>query len=141
MKHGSRLNLGFLLNRAAALWDRRLMEQFKEKGVLDMKPSFGSVFIPLFDKDGISAKEMAEFSKLTKQTLSTYIKELEARKYISRRKDKNDGRFEKIFLTKKGKKLQRAANEAVKKVNLHFQSKISKKKTDELLKILESITK
>jgi DNA-binding MarR family transcriptional regulator len=139
MKHGNKDNLGFLLTRAASLWDSLLMQQFKSNGILDMKPSFGSVFIPLFDQDGISAKEISLFSKLTKQTLSAYINNLEKLGYIQRRTNKLDKRSENIYLTVKGKKLQKIANEAVINVNTIFSSKISRAEMNNLRIILDKL--
>lgn len=136
MKHGNKTNLGFLLNKSASLWDAELMRQFRKFGISDMKPSFGAVFIPLFDADGISAKDISVFSRLTKQTLSTYINQLEKLGYICRENNESDARFENIFLTAKGRKLQVIANKVVKNVNALFRSKISKSETESLTQIL-----
>lgn len=121
MKHGSHENLGYLLTRASFVWNQHLMKLLRAKGFLDQKPSFGAVFIPIFDKDGLSVTEIAKLSKITKQTTSIYIRELEGLGYIRKEQDKKDTRSLKVYLTTKGKKLKLAAHASVKQANDEFR--------------------
>lgn len=136
MKHGSRENLGYLLTRASSMWNQRLMELFRSEGFHDQKPSLGAIFIPLFDKDGLTITEIARFSKLTKQTTSIYVHELEKLGYIKKKQDLADKRKAKIFLTSHGRKLKAIADTLVIQVNSEFRKRLSALEFEQLLKIL-----
>lgn len=139
MKHGSAQNLGYLLIQASNIWNRRLMEIFRAKGYADLKPSFGAVFIPLFDKDKQSITDIMDFSKLTKQTVSIYVGELRKKRYISTRQDHIDKRRVLVSLTTKGKKLKSVANSAVKQVNDEFRKHLNILEFKHFLQALEKI--
>lgn len=109
------------------------MELFRSKGFDDQKPSFGAVFIPLFDNDGLNVKMIAKLSKLTKQTTSIYVRELESLGYIKKQQNKTDKRSVRIFLTPKGKKLRLTANICVAQVNAEFRKKIDSAEFGQLL--------
>ena len=136
MKHGSQENLGFLLTRVSSAWNQRLMELFRSHGFHDQKPSFGAIFIPLFDNDRLSVTEIAKFSKLTKQTTSIYIRELESLGYIKKKQDVIDKRSLKISLTPKGKKLRLIADKCVSQVNTEFRERLNVTELKHLLDIL-----
>ena len=136
MKHSSHENLGYLLTRASWTWNQRLIELFRSKGFHDQKPSFGAIFIPLFDNDGLSVKEIAKLSKFTKQTASIYIRELEGLGYVKKKQDKVDKRSVLIFLTPKGKKLRLIANTCVAQVNAEFRKNLDPTEFRQLLVFL-----
>lgn len=137
MKHGSHENLGYLLTRASSAWNQRLMELLRSKGFHDQKPSFGAVFIPLFDNDGVNVNKIAKLSKLTKQTTSSYVQELESLGYIKKKRDKTDKRSVLIFLTPRGKKLRLIANICVAQVNAEFRKKLDSVEFLQLLVFLK----
>ena len=139
MKHGSEQNLGYLLTQASNIWNRRLMEIFRAKGYDDLKPSFGAVFIPLFDKDKQSITDIMNFSKLTKQTMSIYVGELGKKGYINTNQDNIDKRRIIVSLTTKGKKLKSVANRAVKQVNDEFRKQLNTLEFKHFLRALEKI--
>ena len=112
------------------------MEMFRSKGFPDQKPSFGAVFIPLFDNDGLSVKEIAKLSKLTKQTASIYIRELEGLGYVKKKQDKADKRSVLVFLTPMGKKLKLIANICVNQVNAEFRKNLDPTEFRQLLVFL-----
>lgn len=139
MKHGSHENLGYLLTRASSAWNQRLMELFRSKGFHDQKPSFGGIFVPLFDNDGLSVKEIAKLSKLTKQTTSIYVRELESLGYIKKKQNRTDKRSVKIFLTPKGKELKSIADICVRQVNTEFRKLLDAAEFRQLLVFLFKI--
>lgn len=104
-----------------------------------MKPSFGSVFIPLFDFEKVTAKKIVESSNLSKQTVSSYIKLLEKLNYISKVEDRDDKRNEFIFLTKKGELLRTIADKSVRNSNAYFEQKISAEELSHLRAILTKV--
>lgn len=112
------------------------MELFRSRGFRDQKPSFGVIFIPLFDTDGLSITEMLQSSKITKQTASIYVRELEKLGYIKKKRNAADKRTINIFLTPKGKKLKSVADVSVAEVNDEFQNRLGTTEFKRLLKIL-----
>lgn len=113
------------------------MELFRFGGFRDQKPSFGAVFIPLFDTDGLSITEMIRSSKITKQTASIYVRELEKLGYIKKKQNAADKRTVNIFLTPKGKKLKSAADTFVAQVNAECKIRLGAADFKRLLHILK----
>ena len=49
----TRENLGFLLAKASQRWNELLYERFVAAGFPDVRPSYGSILLPLFEEDGL----------------------------------------------------------------------------------------
>lgn len=78
----------------------------REAGVEDIRPSFGAILVPLLEEDGLRLGELARRAGLTKQTLTTLIRRIEAQGYVERRPDPKDGRAARLFLTKKARSVE-----------------------------------
>jgi DNA-binding MarR family transcriptional regulator len=140
MKYASSQNLGYLLIKTSRAWNQRLMEIFKSKGYDDLKPSFGAVFIPLFDKDNQNIADIMNFSNLSKQSMTVYINELKGRGYIETQHNPDDRRFVRVLLTPKGKVLKTVADGVVKQVNYEFSQQLCASQFKELLQILNKFS-
>jgi len=46
-------NIGFLLAKASQHWNELLARRFAELGFAEVRPSYGSVLLPLFEEDGL----------------------------------------------------------------------------------------
>ena len=55
----TRENLGFLLAKASQRWNELLYERFVAAGYPDVRPSYGSLLVPLFEEDGLRMGELA----------------------------------------------------------------------------------
>lgn len=95
----NRNNLGFLLAKAMQRWNERLYAEFRERGFEQVRPSYGSILIPLFEEDGLRMGELAKRSKLSKQTMTTMVRLVERDGLVKRRGDAVDGRAMRVFLT------------------------------------------
>ena len=137
--HGSSSNIGFLLTRAAGLWNEKLMKELTKLGFERTKPSHGSVLIPLFDQGEQSITSIMKFSKLKKQTMTTYIKELLKLDLITQRQDPSDRRMKLISLTKLGEELKIKSKTAVNQVNNEFKQIVRKENFKTLHNILSLI--
>ncbi len=135
-EHRSTSNLGYLLTMVSRAWNRRLMKAFEEEGYDDQKPSYGAIFIPLFHKDGLAITEIIELSQISKQTASTYIKELSEKGYIEIRDHPEDRRFSLVYLTPKGKLLRKTADRVVSRVNREFLQTLRRDEGELLLSVL-----
>jgi DNA-binding MarR family transcriptional regulator len=99
----SRDNLGFLLAKAAQRWNELLYERFRANGYPDVRPSYGSLLLPLFEEDALRMGELARRARLSKQTMTTMVRLLERDGLVERRPDPSDGRATVIVLTARGR--------------------------------------
>jgi DNA-binding MarR family transcriptional regulator len=92
-------NLGFLLAKAMQRWNDMLRDGFRHEGFACVRPSFGSVLVPLFEEDGLRLGELARRSRLTKQTMTTMVRAVQAVGLVKQRSDPEDGRAVRVWLT------------------------------------------
>jgi DNA-binding MarR family transcriptional regulator len=97
--HLNRDNLGFLLAKAGQRWNELLHERFAAAGFSDVRPSYGSILIPLYEEDGLRMGEIARRARLSKQTMTTMVRLLERDGLVERRADPGDRRASLVFLT------------------------------------------
>jgi len=64
------------------------------------------------DGDGISQEEISERLDLDNTTVARTVQKLEENGYVEKRRDKNDKRVKRIYLTKKSKKLKQSIEDA-----------------------------
>src|ERR671911_1681773 len=94
-----RTDIGFLLAKASARWNELLYERFVAAGYAEVRPSYGSVLVPLFEEDGLRMGELARRSRLSKQTMTTLVRSVEQAGLVAREPDSADGRASRVFLT------------------------------------------
>ena len=92
-------DLGFLLAQATQRWNELLADRFAAAGFGDVRPSYGSVLLPLYEEDGLRMGELSRRARLSKQTMTEMIRRLERDGLIERRPDPSDARASLIFLT------------------------------------------
>jgi DNA-binding MarR family transcriptional regulator len=92
-------NLGFLLAKATQRWNELLAERFAAAGFDDVRPSYGSVLLPLFEEDGLRMGELARRAGLSKQAMTELVRRLERVGLVERHSDPSDGRASLIHLT------------------------------------------
>ncbi len=95
----TRENLGFLLAKASQRWNELLAERFAAAGFPEVRPSYGSILVPLYEEDGLRMGEIARRARLSKQTMTTMVRLLERDGLVERRLDPHDGRAALVFLT------------------------------------------
>jgi DNA-binding MarR family transcriptional regulator len=105
----SRDDLGFLLAKATQRWNELLVGRFAAAGYDDVRPSYGSVLLPLYEEDGLRIGELARRSRLSKQTMTDLIRRLERDGLIERRPDPADARASLIFLTARSRRFEPVA--------------------------------
>jgi DNA-binding MarR family transcriptional regulator len=105
----TRENLGFLLAKASQRWNELLQEAFAREGFPEVRASYGSVLIPLFEEDGLRIGEVARRSRLSKQTMTTMVRLAERDGLVERRQDERDRRATRVHLTAKGRRFKPVA--------------------------------
>src|ERR671910_40923 len=92
----SRDDLGFLLAKATQRWNELLAARFAAAGYGEVRPSYGSVLLPLFEEDGLRMGELARRSRLSKQTMTTLVRLTERDGLVYRVQDADDARAFRI---------------------------------------------
>jgi DNA-binding MarR family transcriptional regulator len=105
----TRDDLGFLLAKASQRWNERLQERFAAAGFPEVRASYGSVLVPLFEEDGLRMGELAARARLSKQTMTTMVRLLERYGLVERRPDPSDARAARIFLSPRAREFRPAA--------------------------------
>ena len=109
MAHATRENLGYLLAKASQRWNELLAEGFAEEGFPEVRPSYGSVLIPLLEEDGLRMGEIARRARLTKQTITTLVRLCERDGLVERTPDPEDGRATIVSLTPHARRFEPVA--------------------------------
>jgi DNA-binding MarR family transcriptional regulator len=109
MPHGTRENLGFLLAKASQRWNELLYERFVRAGFAEVRPSYGSLLLPLFEEDGLRMGELGRRARLSKQTVTTMVRLIERDGLVERRPDPADARATRIHLTARAKRFRPVA--------------------------------
>ena len=113
----SRDDLGFLLAKATQRWNELLAARFAAAGYAEVRPSYGSVLLPLFEQDGLRMGELARRARLSKQTMTSMIRRLERDGLVERRGDPSDARASRIFLTARSRRFKPVAAAALRELD------------------------
>lgn len=128
----SRDDLGFLLAKAMQHWNELLAERFAAAGYGDIRPSYGSVLVPLFEEDGLRIGELARRAALSKQTMTEMVRRLERDGIVERRSDPNDGRASLIFLTDRSSSFEPVAAAVLDELDRLVRGHLEDERVDEL---------
>jgi DNA-binding MarR family transcriptional regulator len=111
--HATRENLGYLLAKASQRWNELLQAGFAEAGFPEVKASYGSVLIPLFEEEGLRMGEIARRARLSKQTMTTMVRLCERDGLVERLPDPDDRRATRVHLTAKAKRFRTRAEQVL----------------------------
>src|SRR3712207_6645619 len=109
-------NLGFRLAKASQRWNELLALRFRREGYGEVRPSYGSILVPLFEEDGLRMGELAYRAGLSKQTMTTMVRLLERDGLVSRAPDPSDGRASLVFLTERSRAFRPVAARVVREI-------------------------
>lgn len=132
-----RFNLGFLLAKATQRWNEHLYERFRAAGFPEVRPSYGSILVPLFEEDGLRIGELAKRSRLSKQAMTTMLRLLEKEDLVIRRPDPEDARASRIFLTRKSQRFRPVAEVVLKELDALARQVAGKQAHDAVAKWLK----
>lgn len=120
----ARDNLGFLLAKASQRWNELLAERFAAAGFPDVRPSYGSILVPLYEEDGLRMGEIARRARLSKQTMTTMVRLLERDGLVERRPDPHDGRAALVFLTPRAQAFRPVAEASLRELTHLAQQRL-----------------
>lgn len=120
------------------LWDelRYNMEtQLKENGYDDISPSHGWIFSHTAE-EGSRITDLAAKAKITKQSMSVLVAQLEDGGYVKKTPDPDDKRAWLLVLTAKGKKVKAAGQQINYAFEESWKKKLGEKDYNQLRQLL-----
>ena len=132
-------NLGFLLAKASQRWNELLADGFAEHGFADVRPSYGSVLLPLFEEDGLRMGQIAERARLSKQTMTTLVRLCERDGLVLRERDAHDARAFQIGLTKRAKEFRPVAGQILRELDGRVLAALGERETATLIRALKGV--
>jgi DNA-binding MarR family transcriptional regulator len=131
--------LGFLLAKASQRWNELLADGFAEHGFAEVRPSYGSVLLPLFEEDGLRMGRIAERARLSKQTMTTMVRLCERDGLVFRERDADDGRAFRIFLTARAKSFRPIAGEVLRELDQAALTALGERQKAALARALKGV--
>jgi DNA-binding MarR family transcriptional regulator len=132
-------NLGFLLAKASQRWNELLAERFGDRGFGEVRPSYGSVLVPLFGEDGLRMGEIARRARLSKQTMTTLVRLCERDGLVFRERDPVDARAYRVHLTERAKDFWPVAGEILGELDARVLAALGKRQKDTLVRALKGV--
>jgi DNA-binding MarR family transcriptional regulator len=132
-------NLGFLLAKASQHWNELLAEGFAERGFSEVRPSYGSVLLPLLERDGLRMGQIAERARLAKQTMTTLVRLCERDGLVYRERDPDDARAFRIHLTERAKDFRPVAGEILRELDNNVLVALGQRQRDALAMALKGV--
>ncbi len=132
------LNLGRLLVAAERRFNQDLIGSLHAHDFEDIRPSHGAVFANL-DAEGTRPSELARRAEMTKQAMGELIGDLEANGYVERRRDPKDGRASLVALTERGRRVDRAADEAIERIEAAYERRLGSAGLERLRDLLRGL--
>lgn len=135
----TRDNVGFLLAKASQRWNELLAERFAAAGFAEVRPSYGSVLIPLMEEDGLRIGELARRARLSKQAMTELVRRLEGDGLVVRQRDPADGRASLIFLSDRAHTFTPVAARVLADVEQLLNEALSPRRVSRLTRDLRAI--
>lgn len=132
-------NLGFLLTKASKRWNELLAERFAERGFPEVRPSYGSVLVPLLEEDGLRMGALAARSRVSKQTMTTMVRLAERDGLVARRPDPDDGRATRVHLTDRAKAFRPIAECTLAELDERVEARLGGTETMALQRALKEV--
>jgi DNA-binding MarR family transcriptional regulator len=132
-------NVGFLLAKASQRFNELLVGRFAARGFGEVRASYGSVLVPLFERDGLRLGELAAAARLSKQAMTGLVKRCEADGLVERERDPVDGRAFIVGLTSRGRELRAVAEEVLADLDGELARSLGKQDREALVRALKGV--
>jgi DNA-binding MarR family transcriptional regulator len=132
-------NAGFLLAKASQRFNELLVAGLAAKGFPEVRPSYGSVLVPLFTAGDLRLGEIAGQARLSKQALTGLVALCEKDGLVTRERDPEDGRAFRISLTPRGRRLQQAAEATLAELDDEIVAELGTHRRDALIEALKGV--
>jgi DNA-binding MarR family transcriptional regulator len=132
-------NIGFLLAKASKRWNELLAQRFAERGFGEVRPSYGSVLVPLLEEDGLRMGQLAARSRLTKQTMTTLVRLAERDGLVARSPDPEDGRAARVHLKDRAKAFRPVAEDTLAELDTLVADRLGERRSRALQQALQEV--
>jgi DNA-binding MarR family transcriptional regulator len=133
-------DVGFLLAVVSRRFNAQLVARFAEAGFPEVRASFGSVLMPLFQQDDLRVGDLAARASRSKQSLTGLVRECETADLVKRRRDRDDGRAFRVRLTRRGRRFQRVAERVLRELDAEVVARLGRSDRDALIAALKGLT-
>ena len=116
-----------------------LHTRLRAQGWPEARPSHGCVFGGM-KPEGVRLTDLAERSRITKQSVGEIVSDLEKLGWVERVPDPADRRAKLVRLTPKGQEVQDAARATFAEIEAEWGERIGKKKVADLRAALEELS-
>lgn len=106
----------------------------------DVTASTGFVLLNIDQVEGTPATKIAPLMGLEARSLTRMLKTMEEKNWIYRKKDDNDGRSVRIYLTELGKEKREFARKAVKQFNAKVKDMVSEQDLNTFIQVSRTVT-
>jgi DNA-binding MarR family transcriptional regulator len=132
-------NLGFLLAKASQRFNERLVERFAAAGYPEVRASYGSVLMPLFEQDGLRVGQIGARARLSKQSMTRLIRNCEADGLVRRLRDVDDGRAFRVQLTPRGRRFRSVVERTLRELDDDVLAVLGRRQRDALTAALKGV--
>jgi MarR family transcriptional regulator, lower aerobic nicotinate degradation pathway regulator len=132
-------NVGFLLAKASQRFNELLVQRFAERGFPEVRASYGSVLVPLFERDALRLGELASVSRLSKQAITGLVKLCEDDGLVVRERDADDRRAFRVSLSAHGRRFQAVADEELRELDEELVRSLGIRNHDALVEALKGV--
>jgi DNA-binding MarR family transcriptional regulator len=132
-------DLGFLLAKASTRWNALLEESFAASGFPEVRAAYGSVLLPLFERDGMRMSELTVAARQPKQTTTTLVRQLERDGLVRRAQDELDGRVWRVWLSARGEAVRIVAEDVLANLDARLAEHLSQAGLDSLRRTLAAV--
>ena len=117
-------NTGFLLAKATQRWNELLVARFTAAGFPEVRPSFGSVLLPLFEQDGQRIGAIGRTARLSKPSMTALVRQCEEAGLVCRERDPDDGRAFRVVLTERGQRFKAVADDVLRELDALVERRV-----------------
>lgn len=125
-----------LVNDITKLFEVQMRVEMMKNG---MRASYRHLLHPLSLKDGVTQLDLVKLTRLKAPTVSTTLRNMEADGLVNRETDKDDARATRVYLTDRGRELDKKMRASNAKIEKACLSGISAEEQDQLADILRRI--
>ncbi len=131
-------SVGYYLNRTASMM-RSSLQRALNKEYKEITIDYWVILNYLWTKDGWIQTELARMSGKDNASMTRMLDGMQKKGLIERKADENDRRAQRIFLTEKGRSLEKPLKKIASENVSKGLKNISSKDVQELKRILEAI--
>ena len=132
-------DVGFLLAKASTHFNDLLVRRFAAAGFPEVRPSYGSVLVPLFEHDGLRLGELAAAARLSKQAMTGLVARCESDGLVERERDPADGRAFVIRLSARGRRFRSKAEQVLAELDGQLRERLGTRTHDALVEALKGV--